>query len=178
MPVTIRTQRREELPTVREVVTDSFQDPVVGDLVVTLQNTSAGAAELFYVADLDGEIVGATMLTRSWLDAPQRLVEVLVLSPVAVHSAHQRQGVGSALIRHALTQAARTVFPLVFLEGNPAFYVRYGFQPAIPLGFTRPSVRIPDPAFQVVPLDGYEPWMTGAVVYADPFWLHDCVGLR
>ena len=42
----------------------------------------------------------------------------------------------------------------------------------------RPSNRIPDAAFQVVVLPGHEPWMTGALVYCDPFWALDCVGLR
>jgi putative acetyltransferase len=27
-------------------------------------------------------------------------------------------------------------------------------------------------------LPAYEPWMTGTLVYADPFWRLDCVGLR
>jgi putative acetyltransferase len=30
----------------------------------------------------------------------------------------------------------------------------------------------------VVRLPGYEPWMTGTLVYARPFWTHDAVGLR
>jgi putative acetyltransferase len=33
-------------------------------------------------------------------------------------------------------------------------------------------------AFQVVTLPAYEPWMTGALVYAEQFWAFDCVGLR
>ena len=45
-------------------------------------------------------------------------------------------------------------------------------------GFVRPSVRIPDPAFQVALLAGHEEWMTGALVYVDPFWSEDRVGLR
>src|SRR6476661_1907014 len=39
--------------------------------------------------------------------------------------------------------------PLVFLEGDPAFYSRLGFVAAGPLGFIRPSARIPEPGFQV-----------------------------
>jgi putative acetyltransferase len=41
-----------------------------------------------------------------------------------------------------------------------------------------PSLRFPDAAFQVATLSGYEPWMTGTLVYPDTFWAHDCVGLR
>jgi predicted N-acetyltransferase YhbS len=31
---------------------------------------------------------------------------------------------------------------------------------------------------QVLRLPAYEPWMTGTLVYAEPFWRHDAVGLR
>ena len=46
------------------------------------------------------------------------------------------------------------------------------------LGFRKPSLRIPDAAFQVHPLSAHEPWMTGTLVYAAAFWELDCVGLR
>jgi putative acetyltransferase len=39
-------------------------------------------------------------------------------------------------------------------------------------------LRIPEPAFQVVKLPSYEPWMTGTLVYSRVFWDLDCVGLR
>lgn len=68
--------------------------------------------------------------------------------------------------------------PLVFLEGDPRFYRRVGFRPGAPLGCRKPSLRIPDDAFQVQPLSAYEPWMTGTFVYSATFWNHDCVGLR
>jgi hypothetical protein len=44
--------------------------------------------------------------------------------------------------------------------------------------FTRRSVRIRDVACQVALLPAQEPWMTGALVYGDPFWVKDAVGLR
>jgi putative acetyltransferase len=66
----------------------------------------------------------------------------------------------------------------VFLEGDPNYYVRAGFEPAVPHGFRKPSLRIPDAAFQVYRLSAYEPWMTGTLVYPQVFWDHDCVGLR
>jgi len=42
--------------------------------------------------------------------------------------------------------------PLVFLEGDPGYYSRFGFAPAGK--------------------------MTGTLVYSQPFWSHDAVGLR
>jgi putative acetyltransferase len=73
---------------------------------------------------------------------------------------------------------ARRSEPLVFLEGSPAYYRRFGFQAAGEHGFRRPSLRIPEPAFQVIRHPTYEHWMTGTVVYSRVFWDLDCVGLR
>ena len=174
----IRRQGAGERSAVREVVVAAFERVAVADLTEALQDGSAGAAGLSFVAERDGRIVGHVLLSRSWLDAPQRLVEVLVLSPLSVDPAYQGQGIGSALVRHALVQAREHGAPLLFLEGSPAYYGRFGFEAATPLGFTAPSVRIPEPGFQVVVLDSHEPWMTGALVYAEPFWVYDCVGLR
>ncbi|NHA66947.1 GNAT family N-acetyltransferase [Phycicoccus flavus] len=133
---------------------------------------------LSLVAEQDGRVVGHTLLTRGWVDAPRRLVEVLVLSPLSVEPGFQGRGTGSALVRAALVAAEAAGAPAVFLEGSPGYYGRLGFGPGAAHGFGRPSVRIPEPAFQVALLATHEPWMTGALVYADPFWAHDCVGLR
>jgi putative acetyltransferase len=90
----------------------------------------------------------------------------------------QGQGIGTALVRHALAAARDLPAPLVFLEGSPDYYGKRGFERAGDLGFRRPSLRIPPEGFQVAPMPGYEPWMTGTLVYSEPFWAHDCVGLR
>lgn len=118
------------------------------------------------------------MFTRSLRDAPRRLVDVQVLSPLAVTPAFHRRGVGSALVRHGLGIVAEQAAPLVFLEADPGYYARFGFTPGGDLGFRKPSLRIPDGAVQAVRLAEHEPWMTGTLVYAEPFWRHDAVGLR
>jgi putative acetyltransferase len=196
--VTIRTQRPEDRPSVRDVIVRAFESDIVADLAEALQDTPAGADGLSYVAERTaeqvgkraaeqvakpaakpaGQIVGHVQLSRSWLDAPERLLEVLVLSPLSVVPGQQRHGIGGRLVRHALSEATRLGAPMVFLEGSPAYYSRFGFETASQRGFTAPSVRIPDAGFQVVILPSYAPWMTGALVYAEQFWAYDCVGLR
>lgn len=145
--------------------------PLVADL-------RAGHARSEVVAEVDGAVVGHVLLSRSWLDARERLVEVLVLSPLSVAPAAQRRGTGAALLAAARAEAARLRAPAVFLEGDPGYYAARGWEPGERHGFARPSARIPGPAFQVVVLEDHEPWMTGALVYCEPFWAHDCVGLR
>jgi putative acetyltransferase len=133
---------------------------------------------LSLVAQEGTELAGHVMLSRSLLDAPRRLVGVATLSPLGVAPPFQRRGVGSALVRRGLRELDDRGVPLVFLEGDPRYYSRLGFEAAGGHGFRKPSLRTPDRAFQVVMLSAYEPWMTGTLVYPDTFWRHDCVGLR
>jgi putative acetyltransferase len=156
----------------------AFGERRVAQLVAALRASPDWIEGLSFVAQDAGQVVGHILFTRSLLDAPQRLVDVLVLSPVAVAPTHQGRGIGSALIRHGLGEAARRPEPLVFLEGSPDFYRRFGFEAAGPLGFRRPSLRIPEVAFQVIRHASCEPSMTGTLVYSRVFWDLDCVGLR
>jgi putative acetyltransferase len=174
----VRAATATDHAAVGDVVTRAFADDgvVVGGLVVALRESGHVRAEL--VAEVGGAVVGHVMLSRSWVDAREALVEVLVLSPLSVAPELQGRGLGSELLSEAIHAAGELGVPALFLEGDPGFYSQRGFEPATPRGFVRPSPRIPEPAFQVVVLDAHEAWMTGPLVYCDPFWVHDCVGLR
>ena len=151
---------------------------VVADLVDDLRRAVANDDGLSLVAEERDEIVGHSMFTSSLLDAPRRLVAVQVLSPVGVLPVWQKRGVGSAMIRRGLEMLIERAAPVVFVEGPPQYYSRFGFEAGAEQGFRKPSLRIPDAAFQAVVLRAYEPWMTGTLVYSETFWQHDAVGLR
>ncbi len=173
----IRTEVDGDAEALRELHLRAFGDHgrTVATLVDDLRRIE-GCLSL--VASEDGRPVGHVMFTRSLLDAPPRLVDVQVLSPLAVLPSWQGQGIGGALVKHGLQILSGGPAPLVFLEGSPAYYGRFGFAAGGELGFRKPSLRIPDAAFQVYRLPAYEPWMTGTLVYAHEFWDHDSVGLR
>jgi len=152
--------------------------PVVADLVDELRDAVTRGEGLSLVAEQRDQIVGHVMFSPSLLDAPKRLLAVQVLSPIGVVPARQRQGIGTALIRRGLELLTERDVPLVFLEGAPGYYSRFGFEPGAAHGFRKPSLRIPDAAFQVLRLPAYEPWMTGTLVYSEAFWTHDAVGRR
>nr|WP_092969475.1 N-acetyltransferase [Agromyces sp. CF514] len=176
---------RHELPTdaaaVAELHLAAFGEhgAVVNAIVHDLRPTIAELGGCSFVAvDADDRVVGHVMATMSLLDAPARLMPAPVLSPLAVSPERQGDGIGSALVQRALEHGEAAGWPFVLLEGDPGYYSRLGFVAAGRLGFRRPSLRIPEAAFQVHRLSSHRPEMTGTVVYAWPFWAHDAVGLR
>lgn len=112
-----------------QLLTRSFDRPVVADLARALRAGPAGSPGLALVAETVGRLVGQVQLSRSWLDAEQRLVQVLVLSPLGVLPEWQHRGIGSRLVTEVLSQARELGPPLVFLEGSPTYYHRFGFRP-------------------------------------------------
>lgn len=173
----IRDERPEDRDAVAEVQREAFADQ--GDLVAALVADLRVTADcLSLVADDGGQVVGHVLLSQGLLDATPRLVTVQILSPLGVRPGVQRQGIGSALVRRGSEVINARGVPAIFLEGDPRYYGPLGFVPAKPLGFRKPSLRIPDAGFQVMLLSAHEPWMTGTLVYPEPFWRHDLVGLR
>lgn len=177
--VGIRTMRPDEFSAVRAVAVRAFDnDAKIGSLLDSLRTSAAWEDDLSFVADRGGEIVGQVLYTHAWVDAWRELVDVLVLSPVGVVPEHQNSGIGTQLISSSLTILEQREEPLVFLEGHPGFYPRFGFRPGREEGFAPPSARIPAGSFMVRPLATFQRWMTGALVYPDAFWTNDAVGLR
>jgi putative acetyltransferase len=177
--VIVRAQHSDEWPAVRRLLTEAFADDgTVATLAEALNARGDRAVDSALVAESDGELIGHVQLSRAWIDAKPALVEVLVLSPLGVAPLHQRRGIGRALCDSAVERGRQLNAPAIFLEGDPAYYGRLGWQRASDRGFTAPSARIPNAGFQVIVLPSWQPWMIGAVVYNDTFWTLDCVGLR
>jgi predicted N-acetyltransferase YhbS len=82
------------------------------------------AAGLAFVASDHGRLVGTVQL---WDVAAGDGCPALLLGPLTVHPSHRDRGVGSALMRHALTAAAKLGHEAVMLVGDAAYYERFGF---------------------------------------------------
>jgi putative acetyltransferase len=175
---------REEAPNEHAAAADVQREafgPKAKDAVsyvTDLRESLTSEPGLSVVAIDEDRVVGHALFTRNLLDTPRQLVDIQVLSPIGVLPAYQRQGIGSALVRFGLQELAQRAVPMVVLEGSPDYYARFGFMAGNRFGLRRPSLRIPEAAFQVKTLPSYESWMTGTVVYRPEFWRHDAVGLR
>jgi putative acetyltransferase len=179
--VEIREEQPEDEEAVAGIHREAFGGEhglVVAALVDDVRAMMQTGEGLSLVAVSGDAVVGHVMFSRGVLDAPARLVGVEILGPVAVRPVMQGNGIAAALIGRGLELLDSLGVPAVFLEGDPGYYRRLGFVPAKPLGVRKPSLRIPDAAFQMMTLSAHQPWMTGTLVYPDAFWRHDAVGLR
>ena len=116
----------------RAVHLASFVSAEEADLVDALRESGDYVQSLGSVALDDGAIIGHVGFSRAWLEGAD--VEVLVLAPLAVLPERQRQGVGPELIGSSIERAEATDFPVVVVLGHRAYYPRFGFEPAGPLG--------------------------------------------
>jgi putative acetyltransferase len=174
----IRAAHPSEQSTIEAVVAAAFEEESDGGVVHMIRAlNAAGDTRISLVADDDG-IVGHVQLSKAWIDARTRLVDALMLTPLSVAPKRQRQGVGTWLLEAALRTADEMGVAAVFLEGDWHYYGRRGFVSGSSLELLRPSLRIPEPAFQVATLSRYESSMTGHVIYPEAMWETDSVGLR
>ena len=75
------------------------------------------------------QIVGSIIFSRLEFEKD---IESFILAPVAVHSDHQGQGIGQALINHGLSELKSRGVSVVLTYGDPRFYNKVGFHPISP----------------------------------------------
>ena len=124
--VTIET--RESLPydvsSIEEIYPEAFPDedllPVVRELL------KEGPTVLSLVGTFEGTPVGHAMFTACSIVGKSD--KVMLLAPLAVAPAWQRQGVGSAIVRAGLQRLEEAGINQVYVLGDPAYYGRFGFE--------------------------------------------------
>jgi putative acetyltransferase len=143
----IRPEEAGDHAAVRHVNEDAFGRPDEADLVDRLR--AQADPYLGLVAVEGGEVVGHIAFSPVTLEPPGREIAALGLAPMAVLPAHQRAGVGTALVRGGLAAARRAGFDAVVVLGHPAYYPRFGFRPVPDL---RCTYDAPPEAFMALAL--------------------------
>lgn len=158
---------------VERVVSAAFHPGNEAELVERIRVSEAYVAEMDLVADADGEVVGHVMVSHASItDAAGDTSPIAMLSPLAVAPSHQGTGVGGALVRAVCAIAEDRAEPVIVLEGSPAYYSRFGFEPAANLGITMPLPDwAPTEAAQVLRLRSFDldAHPTGTVTYPPAF---------
>lgn len=123
----VRAERSDDAAAVRAVHEAAFERAAEALLVDALRARARPVVSL--VAEVDGAIVGHAMLSPVALPGHPN-ARLMGLAPVGVLPAHQRRGVGSALVRAGLDACRRRDVGAVVVLGHPAYYPRFGFAPA------------------------------------------------
>lgn len=156
----IRPATVTDYAAVRELLRAAFDQDFEANLVEALRESKD--ARLEYVAILDGHMAGHLLLSK--MASPSGC---LGLAPVAVAPDRQAQGIGSALIRAAISWASRGRWNAIFLLGDPAYYGRFGFSVSACSEF---DTIYPAEYMHVLPLrSGALDELDRKIVYAEPF---------
>jgi putative acetyltransferase len=114
---------------------------LIGDLARDLLMRTAPDDIRVFTALGDGALIACAIFTRLRYARDPR--KVFLLSPMAVSTDRQRQGVGQALLRHALADLRAAGVDVATTYGDPSFYGRVGFMPV-----TETTVPAPRPLSQ------------------------------
>lgn len=156
----IRPETQADIAAVRAVVTEAFGQVAEADLVDSLRDS--GDSIISLVAEEQGAIVGHILFSK--LQAPG---QCLALAPVSVAPGHQKQGVGSRLIKDGLARAKDDQWKAVFVLGEPDYYTRFGFDLTLAEKF---ETDYPKPYFMALELaPNALAERDGAIIYAAPF---------
>ncbi|MXU65068.1 GNAT family N-acetyltransferase [Oceanomicrobium pacificus] len=99
---------------------------LIAGLVRSICETTPAEDLRSCVTDDGGRLIAAALFTRLRYDADPR--RVYLMSPVAVTPERQRQGVGTAMLRHALDGLRSDGVDIAITYGDPAYYGRVGFR--------------------------------------------------
>jgi putative acetyltransferase len=167
--VSIRSEKPEDYESIYNVNKLAFKGEVEAKLVDKLRKTEGFIPELSLVATKDDEVVGHILFSIIHIQTDTKRVPVLALAPMAVLPQHQKQGIGSRLVREGLIKCKELGYKAVILVGHPNYYPRFGFTPAKEIGlelpFDAPSEAFM--AYEIIPqaLEGTK----GMVVYPPEF---------
>lgn len=141
--------RLPALELVEEVFTQ-YDSPEEGQMVRRLVEEIR--AKRYYIPRLElvmvdeGErVMGYAMFSRFHIEGRYE-EELLLLTPVAVKTALQRQHISKDLLEYGFARAKELGFRAVLVEGNPKNYVPRGFQPSYLFGIEAgPNIKLPHP---------------------------------
>jgi putative acetyltransferase len=151
--VIVRLEAASDREASIEVERAAFAQPLEATIAEAVRDDAGSFA---YVAEEASEVVGHVQMSRAWVgESP-----VLALGPIGVMPDRQGKGIGSSLVRAALDEAVRRGEVAVILLGDPAYYGRFGFEPASRYGLRSPYAGpqeddfvIADEHFQIATLD-------------------------
>jgi putative acetyltransferase len=163
----IRQEQPADFATVNTLLQTSFGREAEARLVDRLR--ASGKIFSALVAEEKQRILGHVVVSGIAVDVEGGEVNALALAPLAVEPAFQRLGIGSALVSAALERCRLARHSRVMVLGDPVYYARFGFVPAVKFGLQCPF-STPKNAFMAIELQpGAFAGTSGTVRYGHEF---------
>jgi putative acetyltransferase len=168
--VAIGGETPADLEAIAWVVRAAFGAEAEARLVDAIRASDGFVPALSLVAVHEEHVVGHVMVSHVALHDGATVRRVPSLSPLAVAPGLHGRGIGGALVRAVAARTDELGEPMIVLEGAPAYYGRFGFEPAAAHGIhiELPSWAPPDAA-QVLRLRAYDATWRGRIVYPPAF---------
>jgi len=124
--VALRPEAADDAIAIRALLEDAFGGSAEAVLVERLRASGEMVLALVAVASPDA-VVGFIAFVRLKIETADGSRAGIALAPLAVGKAHQRRGIGSALVREGIARLVASHEEIVLVLGDPAFYERFGF---------------------------------------------------
>jgi putative acetyltransferase len=162
----IRSEEQQDRAPVHAVNVAAFETPAEANLVDALREQARPIVS--FVAEDEGEIIGHIMFSPVELPGyPSR--KIMGLAPMAVVPGHQRQGIGTELVRAGLEKCKQLGVGAVVVLGHADYYPRFGFAPSTRFGISC-EYDVPEDVFMVIELQpGALKGASGTIKYHPAF---------
>lgn len=160
----IREETASDADAITDVTMAAFRDHPYSrqtEQFIVQALRKAGALTLSLVAEIDGRIVGHAAFSPVTMS--DGTPDWYGVGPLSVLPAHQRQGIGSALMNEGLSRLRNRGAMGCALVGDPHYYTRFGFRnpPALV------HEGVPPEVFLALPFHGRVP--EGRVIFHPAF---------
>jgi putative acetyltransferase len=162
----VRLEQVSDRAAVYAVNAAAFEAPAEANLVDALREQARPIVSL--VAEHQGAIIGHIMFSPVELPG-HPAPKIMGLAPMAVLPAHQRRGIGSALVRAGLDECKKLGFDAAVVLGHADYYPRFGFVPSTRFGIGC-EYDVPEDVFMAMELrPGALQSVSGTIKYHPAF---------
>jgi len=136
----IRLAKNTDLESILKVIENAFSDEenkVIMNFVAELSRETTSPSIKSLIAKVDNEVIGCVSYSPIFLKSDSS-ISGYILSPLAVSPKHQKQGVGSNLIKSGIDMLTKEGVGVVLVYGDPDYYGRFGFNEEIGHAFVPP----------------------------------------
>lgn len=171
----IRVENKEDYEVVERLIELAFisaenSNKDEHNLIARIRLGNNYVPELSLVAEKDSKILGQILLSKVDIRNKETVFQELVLAPISVLPEYQKQGIGSSLIKEAISKAKKMGYSLIIVLGYPSYYSKFGFKKAKDFGIETSIPEFND-YLMLLKLENSQDNISGKVIYGPEFLL-------